>query len=141
MQLLRSCTPLLPVDYRLSTGDWRDGLSTGRSLAMKITSKTFNQWREGAGLTQKELSNILGKTEKTVGQWERSKSVPQMNVRLRLAEALGVSYADVRELVAFIEAAQTAAAEMEETVATADLDPRKPLGERPPRRSSRAKPR
>jgi transcriptional regulator with XRE-family HTH domain len=46
--------------------------------------------RKKAGLTQKELSDKLDKTPMTVGDYERGKSLPPLNIILQLCEIFGV---------------------------------------------------
>lgn len=47
--------------------------------------------RKKTGLTQKELAERVGLTDKAVSKWERGKSIPDHDVILRLCEVLGIS--------------------------------------------------
>lgn len=65
---------------------------------MKMTLGAFiAQLRKEKGLTQKQLSEILGVSDKTVSHWEREESAPDISVLPLLAETLGVT---VDELLA-----------------------------------------
>ena len=44
--------------------------------------------REEAGLTQEELSRILGVVRQTVAMWETGKAAPSANMLPRIARAL-----------------------------------------------------
>lgn len=47
--------------------------------------------RKGRGMTQAELAEQMGVTDKAVSKWERDISCPDVNVLPRLAELFGVS--------------------------------------------------
>lgn len=47
--------------------------------------------RKGIGLTQKELAERVGLTDKAVSKWERGKSIPDHDVIVRLCEVLNIS--------------------------------------------------
>lgn len=47
--------------------------------------------RKEKGMTQKELGNILGLSDKAISKWERGGSLPDITMFERIAEALGVS--------------------------------------------------
>ena len=65
---------------------------------MKMTLGAFiAQLRKEKGLTQKQLSEILGVSDKTVSHWEREESAPDISILPLLAETLGVT---VDELLA-----------------------------------------
>ncbi len=44
-----------------------------------------------AGLTQSELGDLLGISDKSVSKWENGKSKPQVSILVKLADALGVT--------------------------------------------------
>lgn len=71
--------------------------------------------RRAKGLTQKQLADALGVTDKAVSKWERGVSCPDISLLTPLAGALGVS---VTELLAG-EAAQAPVPEAEAQVQTA----------------------
>ena len=65
---------------------------------MKMTLGNFiAQLRKENNLTQKQLSEILGVSDKTVSHWEREESAPDISVLPFLAQTLGVT---VDELLA-----------------------------------------
>lgn len=65
---------------------------------MKMTLGAFiAQLRKDKNLTQKQLSEILGVSDKTVSHWEREESAPDISVLPLLADTLGVT---VDELLA-----------------------------------------
>ena len=53
--------------------------------------------RKKAGLSQAELGNMLGVTNKAVSKWENGKAKPTLDAARRLAEALGVSVNELLE--------------------------------------------
>lgn len=59
---------------------------------MKMTLGAFiAQLRKEKGLTQKQLSEILGVSDKTISHWEREESAPDISILPLLARTLGVS--------------------------------------------------
>ena len=56
-----------------------------------ITGTTIKILREKKGITQTQLSNILGVSSKTVSKWETAKGFPDITLIEPLAKALGVS--------------------------------------------------
>ncbi len=54
----------------------------------------ISELRKGKNLTQKELADRLGVTDKAVSKWERGKSYPDITLFPKLAEILGVSIGD-----------------------------------------------
>ncbi len=65
---------------------------------MKMTLGNFiAQLRKENNLTQKQLSEILGVSDKTISHWEREESAPDISILPFLAQALGVT---VDELLA-----------------------------------------
>lgn len=55
----------------------------------------IRRMREGAGMTQAELAERVGRTRATVTQWESGWSQPRMSMVVRLAEVFGVKPSDV----------------------------------------------
>ncbi len=51
--------------------------------------------RRGLGLTQFQLAELLGVTNKAVSKWENGRSKPRFGTCLRLADLLGVSLNDL----------------------------------------------
>ena len=59
---------------------------------MKMSLGAFiAQLRKEKGLTQKQLSEILGVSDKTVSHWEREESAPDISILPILASTLGVT--------------------------------------------------
>lgn len=56
-----------------------------------ITAKTIKRLREGRGLTQSQLAEIIGVSDKAVSKWETSKGLPDISLVEPLSSALGVS--------------------------------------------------
>ncbi len=61
-----------------------------------ITGTTIKLLREKNGMTQAQLGEILGVTDKAVSKWETAKGLPDITLIEPLAKALGVS---VQELL------------------------------------------
>ena len=57
--------------------------------------KRIKACRKAAKMTQKELANKVGCAEITIRQYEGGKNIPKADTRIALANALGVSYADL----------------------------------------------
>lgn len=59
---------------------------------MKLSLGAFiAQLRKEKGLTQKQLSEILGVSDKTISHWEREESAPDISILPILASTLGVT--------------------------------------------------
>ena len=56
-----------------------------------ITGTTIRNLRERKGLTQVELADVLGVSDKAVSKWETAKGLPDITLIEPLATALGVS--------------------------------------------------
>ena len=56
-----------------------------------ITAKTIKRLREERGLTQSQLAEIIGVSDKAVSKWETSKGLPDISLVEPLCRALGVS--------------------------------------------------
>ena len=56
-----------------------------------ITGTTIRNLRERKGLTQVELADVLGVSDKAVSKWETAKGLPDITLIKPLATALGVS--------------------------------------------------
>ncbi len=65
------------------------------------------------GMTQQQLADKLGVTDKAVSKWERCVSYPDITILRELADALGIS---VTELLAGKRDAQTVPPEVEDVV-------------------------
>lgn len=60
-----------------------------------VTGKTIKELREKRRMTQKELSEMIGVSDKTVSKWETGKGLPDIGIIEELARALGVSVAEL----------------------------------------------
>ena len=56
-----------------------------------ITGSTIKQLREAKGLTQANLAELIGVSDKAVSKWETAKGFPDISLIEPLAKALGVS--------------------------------------------------
>ncbi len=63
--------------------------------------------RKEKGMTQKELAEKMGVTDKAVSKWERNLSCPDISSIPHLAEVLEVSVEDLMDVKPREEAAQT----------------------------------
>lgn len=60
-----------------------------------VTGKTVKELREKKKLTQKQLADILQISDKTISKWETDRGLPDIGLICGLAEALGVSVAEI----------------------------------------------
>lgn len=60
-----------------------------------VTGKTIRGLRERSGITQKQLSEKLNVSDKTVSKWETGRGLPDIGVLTELAAALNVSVAEL----------------------------------------------
>ena len=56
-----------------------------------ITGQTIKQLREAKRMTQAQLADCIGVTDKTISKWETAKGLPDITLIEPLAKALGVS--------------------------------------------------
>lgn len=56
-----------------------------------VTGGVIRQLREARGMTQGELAELLGVSNKAVSKWETGKGLPDISLLQPLAQALGVS--------------------------------------------------
>lgn len=56
-----------------------------------ITGATIKRLREGKGITQQQLAEMIGVSGKAVSKWETSKGLPDISLVEPLSKALGVS--------------------------------------------------
>ena len=64
-------------------------------MDLEQTGRFIAQARKARGLTQQELAEQIGVTDKAVSRWETGRGFPEVSVLPRLAEALGVSITDL----------------------------------------------
>ncbi len=55
------------------------------------TGRFISECRRGLNLTQRELGERLGLSDKTVSKWECGKGLPEVSLMLPLCEVLGIS--------------------------------------------------
>jgi len=60
-----------------------------------VTGKIIKELREKKKLTQKQLGDILQVSDKTISKWETDRGLPDIGLISHLAEALGVSVAEL----------------------------------------------
>lgn len=60
-----------------------------------VTCSAIRSLREGAGLTQRQLAERIGVTDKAVSKWETGRGLPDVTLVEPLARALGVSVAEL----------------------------------------------
>lgn len=63
-----------------------------QTMGMTIASK-----RKEAGMTQLDLAEKMGVTDKAVSKWERDLSSPDIRTVPKLAEALGISVEELMQ--------------------------------------------
>lgn len=56
-----------------------------------VTGATIKALRERRNLTQSQLAQLLGVSDKTVSKWETAKGLPDISLLQPLAQALGIS--------------------------------------------------
>lgn len=56
-----------------------------------VTGTTIKALREGCGMTQAELAEKIGVSNKAVSKWETGKGLPDLSLLQPLAQALGIS--------------------------------------------------
>ncbi len=64
-------------------------------MANYVIGETVKALREQRGLTQVQLGDILGVSDKTVSKWETCKGLPDITLLEPLSKALGVSMAEL----------------------------------------------
>ena len=60
-----------------------------------VTCSAIRSLREGAGLTQRQLAERIGVTDKAVSKWETGRGLPDVTLVEPIARALGVSVAEL----------------------------------------------
>ena len=60
-----------------------------------ITAQSIRQLREARKLTQAQLAEIIGVSDKAVSKWETSRGLPDISLMEPLAQALGVSVVEL----------------------------------------------
>ena len=71
-------------------------MKKGRGIGMNyVNNDGLRRLRESRGLTQKDLAEQLGVSDKTVSKWETGRGLPDISLLSPLAEALGVSLSEL----------------------------------------------
>ena len=73
----------------------KHGLLRPRKRKLPLISKNFRRLREQAGLSQKQLADLLGIDQSAVSLWEQGKTAPTAAKIVLLAEALGCEPGDL----------------------------------------------
>ena len=60
-----------------------------------VTGKAIKELREKRQITQKELADQIGVSDKTISKWETNRGLPDIGIMEELARALGVSIAEL----------------------------------------------
>ena len=58
---------------------------------MEKIGKFISELRKSKGLTQKDLAEQMGVTDKAVSKWERGQSYPDISLIIPLSELFGVT--------------------------------------------------
>lgn len=82
------CTFVLNVNFEYGIV----GLIGGDGLTI---GENIKKYRKAKGFTQKELAESVGVAAITIQQYERNVREPKMDTVVRLAQALGISVADL----------------------------------------------
>jgi len=72
---------------------WEDGIETGKKQdvgTLHLLAESLIRAREQAGMTQKQLSNIVGIYQADISKIERGLANPSISTLQRLADGLGV---------------------------------------------------
>ncbi len=64
------------------------------------TAETIRSLRVRAGITQRELAERIGVTDKAVSKWESGRGLPDAGLMQQVAQGLGISVAELVEGVA-----------------------------------------
>ncbi len=64
-------------------------------MSTYIAKETIRALRESKGLTQSQLARFVGVTDKAVSKWETGRGLPDISLIEPLAQALGVSVAEL----------------------------------------------
>ena len=67
----------------------------GKTQMEQGFSERLREYRKGKGLTQQELADLLGVSNKTVSRWESGGGYPDVPLLVSLARALGVEVDDL----------------------------------------------
>ena len=60
-----------------------------------IIKENLIRYRKNAGLTQAQLANKLGYSDKTISKWEREEGVPDIYILKEIADLYGVTVNDL----------------------------------------------
>ena len=57
----------------------------------RVLASNISMYRKGVGMTQAELAEVLGYSDKTVSKWERAEGLPDVLCLKRMADVFGVT--------------------------------------------------
>ena len=60
-----------------------------------VFGSNLRYYREKQGLTQKQLADTIGYTEKSISKWEKENGLPTLEVLARLSDQFGISLDDL----------------------------------------------
>lgn len=79
----------------LAAVGFAEGFSSGNLKMSYVKGETIKRLREEIHLTQRELAEKLQISDKAVSKWETARGLPDISLLSDLAEALGVSIAEL----------------------------------------------
>jgi len=75
--------------------DAKKGRIGGVNMDYRKTAELIQSARKEKGLTQRELADLLGVTDRAVSKWERAKSFPDVSMLQPLADVLDISVTEI----------------------------------------------
>ena len=60
-----------------------------------VIAKNICEYRKKCNLTQSELANLLNFSDKSVSNWERGESIPDINVLMKMCKIFGININDL----------------------------------------------
>ena len=60
-----------------------------------VTGAAIKRMRENKGITQSQLADLIGVSDKAVSKWETAKGLPDISLIEPLANALGISVTEL----------------------------------------------
>lgn len=69
---------------------------------MSNISKNLKILRKYKNLTQKQLGELIGYSNRAVGDWELGVSEPNLNTLKKLKDVFGVSYEDLLDWISYL---------------------------------------
>lgn len=82
-------------DYNVSLTIKKKKVKRGKVMSHYVTGDTIHDLREKNKLTQKELAEKLGVSDKTISKWETKRGLPDISLLEPLAKELKVSIVEL----------------------------------------------